>query len=318
MCCCGLDVGFVQEGAQAAEINDLPQLEVESNDTVETANALQLVEDPAGSGCFVVGGTGEIDPAVYGDYWSDPDFWSFEALAGDVVSIAVETPLSDVNSYVELRNAANTNLAGDDNGGPDYDSFESHYSIATSGTYYAVVGKSWHSTTTGSYELRVDVARGIDLETDRSYSNDTTSGASWVTLAKGAPGHTVGAAAGTVMGSEGANTDEDHFELGVLNAGSTVTLDLPALVVSTLDGRLTLIDSAGASVTDDDGSGRTAIRSSAATRSEQTVPTTYACNGKDTPPAPAATCCALTLATSSPARQPCQMAAHGIATGHVH
>ena len=101
------------------------------NDTRQTATALTLVEDPAGSGYWLGRGVGRMEPT------SDVDYWSFEAQAGDVVSVSVDTPGSDLNPYVELRNAADGGLAGDDNGGPDADAFVSHYVIPTSGTYYA-------------------------------------------------------------------------------------------------------------------------------------------------------------------------------------
>ncbi len=49
--------------------------------------------------------------------------WSFSALAGDVVSVSVDTPSSDVDPYVELRNAADGVLRSDDNSGPGNDSY---------------------------------------------------------------------------------------------------------------------------------------------------------------------------------------------------
>ena len=39
------------------------------------------------------------------------------------------------------------------------------------------VGKYWQSTQTGPYELRVERARGVQLETDREYQNDGIGGA---------------------------------------------------------------------------------------------------------------------------------------------
>jgi hypothetical protein len=129
-------------------------LESTNNDTLVTATALPLVEDPGGSGYWVGHGLGSIQPS------SDVDYWSFEALAGDVVSIAMDTPASGLNAYMELRNAADGNLVSADNEGPETDAFISHYTIVSSGTYYVRAWSPWAGTT-GSYELRVDVARGI-------------------------------------------------------------------------------------------------------------------------------------------------------------
>ena len=64
-------------------------LENGNNDTLATATPLPLTEDPAGSGLFLGRGSGRQDPATNGTYWSDPDYWSFEAQAGDIVSISV-------------------------------------------------------------------------------------------------------------------------------------------------------------------------------------------------------------------------------------
>jgi len=107
--------------------------EVEPNDTLSTATGLPLVEDPAGSGYWMGRGLGSIQPS------SDNDYWSFEALAGDVVSVSVDTPDSDLNPRVYLYDAAGNQLGYDDDAGPSYDAFISHYAIASSGTYYARV-----------------------------------------------------------------------------------------------------------------------------------------------------------------------------------
>ena len=57
-----------------------------SNDTQATATALPLTEDPAGSGLWMGRGIGSIQTT------SDVDYWSFTALAGDVVSVSVDPP----------------------------------------------------------------------------------------------------------------------------------------------------------------------------------------------------------------------------------
>ena len=54
-----------------------------------SAAELVLTEDPLGSGLFVGRGLGSQYPVSNYDYWSDTDYWRFEALAGDKVAIAV-------------------------------------------------------------------------------------------------------------------------------------------------------------------------------------------------------------------------------------
>ncbi|HUU82658.1 MAG TPA: PPC domain-containing protein [Phycisphaerae bacterium] len=148
-----------------------------SNDTLATATALSLTEDPAGGGYFMGRGLGTIRPAISGDTWSDPDYWRFSALAGDLVTISVDTPDSDLNPYVELRNSADGTLASDHNSGPDGDALINRYAITSSGTYVVRVGKYQNSSTPGAYELRVDLVHGNQptLESDANYANDSPS-----------------------------------------------------------------------------------------------------------------------------------------------
>jgi hypothetical protein len=214
---------------------------------------LTLVEDPPGSGMLTAYGEGVQNPATSGTNWSDPDYWRFTALAGDVVSIAVATPTSDVDPYLELRNSADGVLASDNDSGAGTDAFLSHYTIASSGSYFVRVGKNASSTTAGAYQLRVDVARGIGLESDAQYANDSVGGADLLRLSPGAPSQIVGAVSGTIMAAEGANSDEDYFSLGRLDPGNTVQLTAALPSLSTLDGRVRVVSSQGLDVADSDG-----------------------------------------------------------------
>ena len=148
--------------------------EDEPNDTLSTAETVPLTEDPAGGGYLLGRGLGSIQPS------SDIDWWSYEALAGDVVSVSVDTPQSELNPYVELHDASGSRLAYDDSRGPGEDAFISHYAIGSSGTYYVRVNSQ--SSTSGSYEVRVDVARVIQLENDGNYSNDSVTSANVLRL----------------------------------------------------------------------------------------------------------------------------------------
>ncbi len=236
-------------------VADAPGVKIETADNAvrEYATRLDMIEDPSGSGYFVARGLGSIDPAVSGDWWSDPDYWSFSALAGDVVSICVDTPDSDLDPYVELRNAADGALASDDNSGPGNDSYIACYAVPISGQYFVRVGKYYSSSTPGAYQLRVEVARSVQLESDAGYSNDSPAGANALNLDPGDPGHATGKMTGTVMAAEGANTDEDYFSLGMLDMGVVVTMNAWLPSDGTLHPRLQLVDAEGTAVPDADG-----------------------------------------------------------------
>ena len=167
------------------------------------------------------------------DYWTDTDYWRFEALAGDKVAIAVDTPASGLDPYVELRNASDSNVVSDNDGGPGADDYISYYTIPSDGTYYVRVGDYYYNTTPGRYEVRVELARGIQLETDREYANDSVSGADALTLEPSGT-QRVGTAAGTIMASASGNVDEDYFNLGTISSGETILAQLTLPDASTL------------------------------------------------------------------------------------
>jgi len=89
-------------------------------------------------------------------------------------------------------------------------------------TWTIGVSRRWLGT--GSYRLRVDVGRGVQLETDASYSNDSISGANQFAL------EVVGARrSGTIAGTIRAaaeSVDEDYFNLGAVNAGESILVSL--------------------------------------------------------------------------------------------
>ncbi|MBN2474703.1 MAG: Ig-like domain-containing protein, partial [Pirellulales bacterium] len=227
--------------------------ETESNNTRWEATPLNLLEDPAERGYYAAYGLGQIDPAVAGDTWSDPDYWSFEALAGDIVSVSMDTPSSNVDPYVELRNSADGVLRSDHDSGPNADALISYYTIPTTGTYYLRAGKHYSSATTGSYQVRVDLVRGIQLESDANYANDGVDGANRLLLNAGSPNHLAATVAASVMAAEGSNADEDFFYLGRLNPGVIVDLSASRPISSTLDPRVRVVDATGTELTDADG-----------------------------------------------------------------
>ena len=99
----------------------------------------------------------------------------------------LNTPASGLDPYLELRDANDSTVASENNGGPDSDDYLSYYSIPADGTYYVRVGDYYYNTTPGSYEVRVELARGIQLESDRNYNNNSFSNADVLTLQQGEP-----------------------------------------------------------------------------------------------------------------------------------
>src|SRR6266850_2127296 len=199
-------------------------LENHSNDSIGTASPLALIEDPPGSGYLVGHGFGSVDPA------NDIDFWKFDLLAGDRISVSVDVPDAGINSVVELYNTAGSYLTSDDNSGPDLRPFLSRYAIPSSGTYYARV---YGYGGTANYQLRVDVARTVQLESDPEYANDTVGGANVLTLTT-AGNQRSATVAGTIMDGQNGHVDVDYFALGTVQAGETILLSVRLPQASTL------------------------------------------------------------------------------------
>ncbi|WP_374691304.1 pre-peptidase C-terminal domain-containing protein, partial [Accumulibacter sp.] len=193
------------------------------NNQLLTATMLPLSEDPAGSGLAIGRAEGRQEPAVSGDYWSDPDWWRLELQKGDVISVSVDTPASDVDPYLALNDGTGSGITSDDNSGPGNDAAISHYTVQATGVYYIQVGRYGYNSTPGAYELHVERTRGVQQESDASYSNDTLGGANPLSLA-GGQGHRTATVSGTIMAAEGSNTDEDVYNLGLFNAGNVIEL----------------------------------------------------------------------------------------------
>ncbi|MCP5528023.1 MAG: pre-peptidase C-terminal domain-containing protein [Verrucomicrobiales bacterium] len=219
--------------------------ETEPNDSILQAAPLPLPEAILGTGFLVGRGLGSLEPS------SDEDWWSFEALAGDLVSVSVDASQSGLNPEVYLYDAAGNYLDNDSDDGPGNDAFISRYGIGSSGRYYVRVESRY--STSGSYQVRVELARGIDLESDASYANDSVSGANGLVLRGDLSGHQQATVAGTVMLPEGANKDQDSYALGVLEAGNVVELRLQIPAGGSLVPWLRLMNEAGQTVSEPGG-----------------------------------------------------------------
>ncbi|MEQ9410014.1 MAG: CARDB domain-containing protein [Fuerstiella sp.] len=193
------------------------------NNNYLNATPLTLVKDPDNTDHYVTEfvGVGSQDPANYADYWSDEDYWSFEALAGDRVSISVDTPNSAVDPYIELRNQSNAHMQTDNDDGPGNDSFISGAVIPADGTYYVRIGNYYYNSADGNYEIRLQLTRGIDLETDAEYHNGSTGNADPLTYSTSGNQRNA-TIAGKIMSGQSGTPDADYFALGTVQAGETV------------------------------------------------------------------------------------------------
>ena len=134
-------------------------LEGRDNDTLATATPLPLTEDPAESGYLVAHGLGSIDPAMRVHVGDGDGLLEFRgASAGDKVAVSVDTPASDLDSYVWIYNASGGEVASDNGAGPDADAYISYYTIPSDGTYYVRVGHYYYSGNAG--ELPTPAGRG--------------------------------------------------------------------------------------------------------------------------------------------------------------
>ena len=205
-------------------------------------NAKPLTEDPVGSGLWMGRGIGSIQTT------SDVDYWSFTALAGDVVSVSVDRyQNTTLSPGVSLYSASGNYGASDWQGGPNGGAFLSHYTIPTGGTYYINVNQG--NGTTARTRCTSKWRRGIQQESDRAYANDSISGANALTSAHGASGHWVATVAGTNMSA----TDKDMYLLGTLSTGNVVTLTMQLPSSSSWNGIVTVVDASGTPVADTDG-----------------------------------------------------------------
>ena len=98
----------------------------------------------------------------------------------DMARLAIQT------TAVQLGLTGEWQAADSDGGAAG--AFISHYVIPTSGTYsFSVQGPNWLGSTVGGYQTHLELARGIQQESDRGFSNDSVAGANAVNLSTGAP-----------------------------------------------------------------------------------------------------------------------------------
>ena len=193
-----------------------------SNNSFERAASLELTADTNGTGWLQSEiGYGTIDPST------DTDWWSFQGELGDFVDVWSQ-PLEGMSPFIRLYrlNEAGDGvqeLANDFNQrGPGNTAYISGFELPASTTYFVEVGRDGGSAI-GTYDVRVNLQRDHVLETDASYSNDSTGGADSLTFVE--QGNTRSATiAGTIMSGENGNVDEDYFALGRIFENEEVEL----------------------------------------------------------------------------------------------
>ena len=214
--------------------------EGQGNHSLSEAVPLQLQEDPAASGYAqtVTFGQGALAPA------GDADWWQVQAEAGDRLALWSDpAPGSDLGMRLYLYNELGQNLTSGYLSGPAGGAYVSGYQVQTTGTYYAQVVYVY-GTPGQLYQVHVERARGLDLETDAAYSNDNQNGADPVALAA-AGSKSIGAVAGTVMDDENGNVDEDYFQLGAVDPDETILLSVALPSTSPLAPLIEIRDGSG-------------------------------------------------------------------------
>lgn len=107
------------------------------------------------------GGPIAIDQTVFGaiDRGGDSDDWTFEASAGQVVSVRAFDLSGALDPALELRDADGTIVAFDDDSGGDLNPLIDGVTLEAAGTYTIRV-RSFSETATGSYRLELSAADG--------------------------------------------------------------------------------------------------------------------------------------------------------------
>ena len=185
----------------------LGTVESTGNNTLAAATALPVTESPNGSGFFTAFALGTFSTT------SDVDYWRFNAEAGDVITVRLESESLGVYPQMALQNATggNVSTAGGDYGGTVQ---IQDVVIGTPGTYYVRV---WSNNNRSRYRLRLDQSRGPQLEAE---DNSTQANANQVNFTF-SPGLSQGRVAGSLPV---ADSGGDFYRLNVLNTGNTISV----------------------------------------------------------------------------------------------
>ncbi len=209
------------------------KIESTSNNTLQEATDLPLTESPAGSGFFTALGVGSFFST------SDVDYWRITAQAGDFMTVRLEADASGIYPQLYLRNSADGDLqtvGGDNSGVAQFQ----NYPFSASGTYYLRV---WSSYGTAHYRMRVDLARGLTMESE---PNDSQGSPNVLTTAP-AVGGIQARVAGSLVSTDSSG---DYFMLATLNVGNTISasVSLPDGSSVSLTNLVLTVEQQGSSV----------------------------------------------------------------------
>lgn len=182
-----------------------------------SAAPLELSESPGGSQLY----QSLVQDAFNGVGAAQADEWTFEGELGDIVSARVEAAVGNSRPRLRLTNTAGTDLQSFNGGTDGVASFDA-YRITTPGTYRIRV---YTEHQVGDYALRLELARGLDLEKE---NNDLYTQANVLTPRPGAGAF--GFAAGGLLPALDAG---DTYALGQAPPGSSLQVSV-ALANSSL------------------------------------------------------------------------------------
>ncbi|MBI2824505.1 MAG: S8 family serine peptidase [Planctomycetia bacterium] len=255
-----LNAGFVTVGAGPTVAAVLgrtdPQpnaplpAEIESNNTTGTANSGVYNFASYSSNLYQLAASGTISPS------GDADWFNIGALqAADVITVSLSGSASSrgtlVNPVIELYRgsaASPTLVTSDDDSGPGSDSLIYRFTVSVGDTYY--LRARAFSTGTGTYQLAAWLENSdtapttggtLTSETESNNTAATANNASTSWRAIGYRSHTTG----TITSG-----DSDFYKF-TLSAGDVVTVVADS--TSSLDARVTLLNSVGTVIAAEDG-----------------------------------------------------------------
>ena len=211
----------------------LGKIENTANDTLQQAMDLPLTESPSGSGFLTAEGVGSFFST------SDVNYWRITAQAGDLLTVRLEADATGTYPNLYLQNSADTTLtsvSGDSTGVAQFQ----NYQFSASGTYYLRV---WSTYSPAHYRTRVDLARGLQMESE---SNDSQGYANVLATAP-AVGGIQARVAGSLVSTDSSG---DYFKLSTLNVGNTISasVSLPDCSSVGLTNLVLTVEQQGSSV----------------------------------------------------------------------
>ncbi len=180
---------------------------------------LSFVETPPASAFFAGSVSNAFDAVGSGS----ADDWTFDAEAGDRLSVRIESVIGNAQPRLRLLNPSGTTIASVDGSAAGIAEFFDA-ALTVPGSYRVRVYTDHQAS---DYRLRADLSRGPNLEVE---SNDATNTASVLP-----PAYLAGSVRFRVAGAL-PTTDAagDFFALGTLDPGNTVAADLFTGPYSTL------------------------------------------------------------------------------------